>query len=86
MLENRLLGSEGLLTRIAKELLELSLYVEMDVHLSDNSLEGGLNRRNGLSSKTMKTASGSFELEVSRDRNCSFEPQLVKKRQTIWVL
>jgi len=56
---------------------------EMDIHLSENSLEGGSNRRNGMSSKTIKTASGYFELDVPRDRNSSFEPQLVKKRQTI---
>ena len=31
----------------------------------------------------MKTGAGSFELEVPRDRNSTFEPQLVKKRQTI---
>ena len=46
-------------------------------------LEDGNNRRNGLSLKTVKTGSGSFELETPRDRNGSFEPQLVKKRQTI---
>lgn len=77
-----LLGAEGLLTRIAKELIQISLQGEMDAHL-EGALEEGPNRRNGLSSKTMKAASGSFELEVPRDRNGSFEPQLVKKRQTI---
>ena len=54
----------------------------MDAHLEENSLEAGNNRRNGLSKKTVKTGSGEFELEVPRDRNCSFEPQLIKKRQT----
>ena len=54
----------------------------MEAHMSENSLEEGNNRRNGISSKTMKTSGGSFLLEVPRDRNCSFEPQLVKKRQT----
>ena len=78
-----LLGSEGLLTRIAKDLIQLSLQAEMEVHLSENILESSGNRRNGATSKTMKTASGSFELETPRDRNGSFDPQLVKKRQTI---
>lgn len=78
-----LLGSEGLLTQLAKDLIQISLDAEMDVHLNENSLEAGANRRNGISSKTMKSASGSFELDVPRDRNSSFEPQLVKKRQTI---
>ena len=54
----------------------------MDSHLQEDSLEQGNNRRNGISTKTVKIGSGSFELEVPRDRNSSFEPQLVKKRQT----
>ena len=78
-----LLGAGGLLTQMAKELIQISLQGEMDAHLAEDSLESGANRRNGLTSKTMKTGSGSFELEVPRDRNGSFEPQLVKKRQTI---
>ena len=78
-----LLGPQGLLTQIAKDLIEVSLEAEMEVHLEENNLENGANRRNGLSSKTMKASSGSFELEVPRDRNGSFEPQMVKKRQTV---
>lgn len=38
--------------------------------------------RNGKTSKTMKSASGSFELDTPRDRSGTFEPQLVKKHQT----
>lgn len=78
-----LLGSGGLLTNLVKDLTQLALQGEMDSHLNDSSLEEGNNRRNGTKSKTMKGPSGSFELEVPRDRNGSFEPQLVKKRQTI---
>jgi len=77
-----LLGPEGLLTKLIKDLTQISLQGEMDAHLEENSLEAGNNRRNGLSKKTVKTGSGEFELEVPRDRNCSFEPQLIKKRQT----
>ena len=77
-----LLGPEGLLTKLIKDLTQISLQGEMDAHLEENSLEAGNNRRNGLSKKTVKTCSGEFELEVPRDRNCSFEPQLIKKRQT----
>ena len=77
-----LLGPEGLLTKLIKDLTQISLQGEMDAHLQENSLESGNNRRNGLSKKTVKTGSGEFELEVPRDRNCSFEPQLIKKRQT----
>ena len=77
-----LLGPEGLLTKLIKDLTQISLQGEMDAHLEENSLEAGNHRRNGLSKKTVKTGSGEFELEVPRDRNCSFEPQLIKKRQT----
>ncbi|MCT7464913.1 transposase [Aliarcobacter cryaerophilus] len=40
------------------------------------------NRRNGYSSKTMKSDHGTFELDVPRDRNGNFEPEIVKKNQT----
>ena len=79
----QLLGQNGLLTSLVKDLTKIALQGEMDAHLSNNSLEQGNNRRNGIGTKTMKTSSGSFELEVPRDRNGSFEPQLIKKRQTI---
>ena len=78
-----LLGKGGLLTNLIKDLTQIALQGEMDAHLQEDSLEEGGNRRNGISTKTVKTGSGSFELEVPRDRNSSFEPQLVKKRQTI---
>lgn len=78
-----LLGEGGLLTQLIKDLTQVALQGEMDHHLSENSLEEGTNRRNGITSKTMKTAGGTFEMEVPRDRNGTFEPQLVKKRQTV---
>ena len=55
----------------------------MDSHLEEDTLEQGGNRRNGVATKTVRSGSGAFELEVPRDRNGSFEPQLIKKRQTI---
>ncbi len=55
----------------------------MEAHLAEHSLEEGGNRRNGLSCKTVRSSAGSFELEAPRDRNGTFEPQLIKKRQTI---
>jgi len=78
-----LLGAQGLLTNLVKDLTQIALQGEMDSHLQENNLEEGGNRRNGITSKRVKVASGSFNLEVPRDRNSSFEPQLVKKRQTI---
>jgi len=77
-----LLGPRGLLTQIAKDLTQLALQGEMEAHLTTNSLEEGSNRRNGLTTKTVKSSAGSFELETPRDRNGTFEPQLIKKRQT----
>lgn len=78
-----LLGPYGVLTQITKDLTQLALQGEMEAHLTEKSLEDGTNRRNGLTSKTMKSAAGSFDLEVPRDRNGTFEPQLIKKRQTV---
>ena len=76
-----LLGKEGLLTPLIKSALEASLEGEMQAHLEENKDQ--LNRRNGKSKKTVKHSTGSFELETPRDRAGSFEPKLVKKRQTI---
>ncbi len=78
-----LLGEGGLLTKLIKDLTEISLQGEMEAHLSENSLEEGNNRHNGIARKQIKTGGGSFELEVPRDRNSSFEPQIIKKRQTV---
>lgn len=78
-----LLGEGGLLTQLVKDLTQVALQGEMDAHLRDQGFEERGNRRNGISYKTVKTGGGSFELEVPRDRHSSFEPQLVKKRQTV---
>ena len=78
-----LTGKDGILTPLIKESLEAALYGEMDAHLSDCKEQNQPNRRNGKLKKTMKTGAGSFELETPRDRDGSFEPELVKKRQTV---
>ncbi len=72
-------GKDGALTPLIKQLTEMALQAELETHLSQD-LER--NRKNGTSSKTMKSASGTFDLETPRDRNGSFEPELVKKNQT----
>lgn len=74
-----LTGKEGILTPLIKQLTEAALTAELDDHLSDT---GTTNRRNGSTSKTVKTGSGSFELKTPRDRAGTFEPQIVKKNQT----
>lgn len=76
-----LLGKGGLLTPLIKSALEATLEGEMEAHL--NGARPSNNRRNGKSTKTMKHSTGSFELATPRDRDGSFEPELVKKRQTI---
>ncbi len=52
----------------------------MKAHLADATVK---NKRNGKGKKVLKTNLGSVEIETSADRNSSFEPTIVKKRQTI---
>lgn len=74
-----LTGKDGILTPLIKQLTEATLSAELDSHLL-NDIEA--NCRNGATKKTIKTPTGNFELATPRDRNGSFEPQLVKKHQT----
>lgn len=77
-----LLGKEGAFAPLLKQFIESALEAEMDEHL-DEGERGKKNRRNGTSKKTIKSAEGSFELETPRDRESNFEPEIVKKRETI---
>jgi putative transposase len=72
-------GKDGVLAPLIKRLVEAGLNGEMDAHLIGSSR---INRRNGKTGKQVKTAFGSVEIETPRDRNSSFEPQLLPKRQT----
>jgi len=69
---------------LTKVTIETALNVEMDDHLGYNRHEKSQisNSRNGFTSKTLKTEDGSFEVDTPRDRDASFEPQLVRKHQT----
>lgn len=71
--------SNGLLDQLKKALAERALNAEMDVHLSEASVNG--NTRNGYGKKTVLTDSGSLELSIPRDRQSSFDPQLLAKYQ-----
>lgn len=73
-------GENGILAPLLKRLLEAGLQGELEGHLSNP--EQRKNRRNGLSSKKVKTHYGSIEVTTPRDRNGSFEPELLPKRQT----
>ena len=72
-------GANGALGSLIKQLTEAALAAEIDSHLAKDLSN---NRRNGYSSKTMKSDHGTFELDVPRDRNGNFEPEIVKKNQT----
>lgn len=81
-----LFGEGGLLKELKKALIEKVLEGELTHHLGypkhDSSGRGTGNSRNGKSSKTVKTGDGNLEIGAARDRNGSFEPQLIKKGQT----
>lgn len=81
-----LTGKDGIFKQLQKALIQRVLETEMSNHLGyeknekqDNS---SLNHRNGKSKKKLHTDSGTMEIEVPRDRESSFEPLLVQKRQS----
>jgi len=79
-------GKSGLLKRMLKEMTEQVLQAEMTEHLGyDKHSPAGKNSgnsRNGKTAKTVRSDFGDVEIETPRDRDGSFEPSLVKKRQT----
>jgi putative transposase len=80
-------SSDGLLGELKKALAERVLNAEMDHHLSDSTQdevsegEKPANHRNGYSKKTVLTENEAIELSIPRDRQGSFEPQLIAKYQ-----
>lgn len=84
-----LIGENGLLKQLTKMLVERALEVEMTDHLGhDKSGEvtnSTANTRNGHSTKTLKGDFGALPLDVPRDRQGTFEPQIVVKHQTRWA-
>jgi hypothetical protein len=81
-----LLGQDGLLQQLTKALVERALDGELTHHLGyekhDAAGDNSGNSRNGTTPKTLKGKRGQVQLDVPRDRDSSFEPQLVKKGQT----
>jgi putative transposase len=81
----QLTGEGGLLSQLTKRVVESALEGELDDHLGYGKHEptgrDGGNSRNGRRAKTVLTEAGPVSLEVPRDRDGSFEPQLIKKRQ-----
>ncbi len=80
-----LLGQHGLIKQITKRALESALEGELTEHLGYQphaaSGKNTGNSRNGRARKTVKTAEGEISIDVPRDRNGTFEPQIVRKRQ-----
>jgi putative transposase len=77
-----LTGKGGAFAPLLKEFIESALKAEMDAHLDDTERKQG-NKKNGKGVKTLKTSSGSITIETPQDRLSNFEPQLVKKRETV---
>jgi transposase-like protein len=81
-----LLGEGGLMRDLKRALIQRMLEAELTEHLGYEQGEVPPpvqpNRRNGNSRKTVKGESGAFEIDVPRDREGSFEPQLIAKGQT----
>ena len=81
-----LLGKDGILDELKKAVMERALGAELTEHLGyeagDPSGNGSGNSRNGFGKKRVITDNSEVEIEVPRDRAGSFEPQLIRKRQS----
>ena len=81
-----LIGENGLLKQLTKQLLERAMAAEMTEHVGyekhDVAGNNSGNSRNGKSSKTIKGTFGELVLDTPRDRNGTFEPQIIEKGQT----
>jgi len=85
-----LTGKNGIFSDMIKEIPETALSEELNQHLEQEKKESEQgfnndfdNRRNGYNSKTLKTRESAFTLDAPRDRNGSFEPEIIKKGQTV---
>ena len=81
-----LTGKDGVLNELTGALVSRLMEVEMTDHLGyekhDPSGRGSGNSRNGRGKKKVRTSRGEIEVDVPRDREGTFEPQIVRKRQT----
>jgi putative transposase len=76
-----LFAKDGLLDDLKKALSERILNAELDEHLDQEAAEGGGNRRNGTSKKTVLTGTSKLTIAVPRDREGNFDPKLIAKYQ-----
>ena len=84
------IGKDGLVQRLIKDVLENILEVEMGEHLGRDKYDRQTdidqdyrNYRNGYSKKTLRSSFGDVDLDVPRDRKAEFEPQIIKKYETV---
>ena len=84
------LGKNGLVQRLVKDVLENILEAEMDEHLGRDKYQrqsdiepSERNYRNGYSQKNLRSSFGDVDLDIPRDRKSEFEPQIVKKYETV---
>src|ERR1700684_3187627 len=83
--EGEIVGPGGLLAQLTKRLVERALEVELTDHLgyeAPREARGGPGTtRNGRAAKTLVTEHGQVQIDAPRDRDGTFEPKLVRKRQ-----
>ena len=81
-------GPDGLIKQLSKALIERAMQAELTEQIGYEKSEPGekatANRRNGKSSKTLRSDQGPIEIEVPRDRDGEFDPQIVGKHQREW--
>jgi len=81
-------GPGGIIKQLSKALIERAMQAELTGQIGYEKNEAGekatANRRNGNSSKTLRTDQGPMEIEVPRDREGEFDPQIVAKHQREW--
>ncbi|MBN2771152.1 MAG: IS256 family transposase [Spirochaetes bacterium] len=81
-------GKDGLLKQLTKRMLEKAMNAEMDIHLGyekHQRTDASSNSRNGNSKKTVTTELGSIPIDIPRDRNSEFEPQIIPKHKKRFV-
>jgi putative transposase len=80
--KEEIFGPDGILKRLTGALVERALRAELAEHLEQEKQQGTANRRNGSSEKTLHTEHGPTTIAIPRDREATFEPQLVPKHVT----
>jgi putative transposase len=87
--EQEVAGPGGVLAQLTKRLVERAMEVELTDHVGYEPHQeppgGAQNQRNGTTAKTLITEQGEVRIDAPRDRNGSFEPKIVRKRQRRFV-